>query len=80
VPTDKQVHWFESFTLTDLLQDRKNTQSFILDVLGGLTFDKVSHSISEHIRDILHGKEVDMKYTIDDASIEQAWRLIELRL
>ena len=27
---------------------------------------KVSHSISEHIRDILHGKEVDMKYTFEN--------------
>ena len=27
---------------------------------------KVSHSISEHIRDILHGKEVGMKYTFEN--------------
>ena len=27
---------------------------------------KVSHSISEHIRDILHGKEVGMKYIFEN--------------
>jgi hypothetical protein len=43
-------------------------------VSSGATFDKVSHLISEHIRNILHGKEVDMKYTfenVDKMSLKQ---------